>query len=257
MSFLVPHSPNRIKAEIAIVLGLSLGLSALYALVGIVRRLSIDTPLGEQTATINRSLSEQPWFDLTYQLLGIVGALAPVALVVFLLWSPTSRLAALGVDGSRVGRDIGVGVGLAALIGIPGLAVYAGGVALGVTVNVVPTALENYWWTIPVLLLRALTAGLVEETIAVGYLHNRFTALAFSPKAIVVIQALLRGTYHLYQGFGAFVGNVVMGLIFGWYFQRTRRLAPLIAAHTLIDTVAFVGYPVISDNFPEILGFAL
>jgi membrane protease YdiL (CAAX protease family) len=257
VSFLVSHSPSRIKAEIAIVLGLSLGLSALYALVGIIRRLSIDTPLREQTATINRSLDEQPWFDFTYQILGIVGALAPVALVVFLLWSPTSRLAALGVDGSRSGRDIGVGVGLAALIGIPGLAVYAGGVALGVTVSVVPTALEDYWWTIPVLLLRALTAGLVEETIAVGYLHHRLTALAFSPVAIIVIQALLRGTYHLYQGFGAFVGNVLMGLIFGWYFHRTRRLGPLIAAHTLIDAVAFVGYPVISDNFPEILGFAL
>lgn len=253
----MPPSPSRIKAEIAIVLGLSLGLSALYALVGIVRRLSIDTPLSEQTATINRSLAEQPWFDLTYQLLGIAGALAPVALVVFLLWSPTSRLEALGVDGSRIGRDIGVGVGLAALIGIPGLAVYAGGVALGITVNVVPTALDHYWWTIPVLLLRALTAGLVEETIAVGYLHNRLTALAFSPVAIVVIQALLRGTYHLYQGFGAFMGNFAMGLIFGWYFHRTRRLGPLIAAHTLIDAVAFVGYPVVSDNFPEILGFAL
>jgi len=254
----VSPSPSRIRAEIAIVLGLSLGLSALYALVGIVKRLSVDTPLSEQTATINRSLAEQPWFDLTYQLLGIVGALAPVALVMFLLWSrDRPNLISVGVDGHRVGRDSAVGVGLAALIGIPGLAVYAGGVALGITVTVVPTALENYWWTIPVLLLRALTAGLVEETIAVGYLHNRLSALAFSPFAIVMSQALLRGTYHLYQGFGAFIGNVVMGLIFGWYYHRTRRLVPLIAAHTVIDAVAFVGYPVISDNFPEILGFAL
>ena len=250
--------PNRIKAEVAIVLGLSLGLSALYAVVGIARRLSIDTPLSEQSATINRSLAEQPWFDLAYQLLGIVGALAPVALVVFLLWSKSApRLIGLGVDGTGVGRDIGIGVGFAALIGIPGVALYVGGVVLGITVNVVPTALENYWWTIPVLLLRALTAGLVEETIAVGYLHNRLSALAFSPLAIVISQALLRGTYHLYQGFGAFVGNIVMGLIFGWYFHRTRRLVPLIAAHTLIDAVAFVGYPVISENFPETLGFAL
>ena len=31
------------------------------------------------------------------------------------------------------------------------------------------------------------------------------------------------GPTHLYQGFGGFVGNVVMGLLFGWVYTRTRR----------------------------------
>jgi len=53
---------------------------------------------------------------------------------------------------------------------------------------------------------------------------------------------LLRGTYHLYQGFGGFVGNLVMGLIFGWLFLRWKRTAPMVIAHFLIDAVAFVGY---------------
>ena len=33
--------------------------------------------------------------------------------------------------------------------------------------------------------------------------------------------AVLRGSYHLYQGFGGFVGNIVMGLVFGRVWQRT------------------------------------
>ena len=54
--------------------------------------------------------------------------------------------------------------------------------------------------------------------------------------------ALLRGSYHLYQGLGGFVGNVAMGLIFARLYQRWGRTMPMIIAHSLIDTVAFVGY---------------
>jgi membrane protease YdiL (CAAX protease family) len=52
----------------------------------------------------------------------------------------------------------------------------------------------------------------------------------------------LRGSYHLYQGYGGFIGNAVMGVLFGLWFQRTRRVWPLIVAHFLIDAASFVGY---------------
>ena len=58
----------------------------------------------------------------------------------------------------------------------------------------------------------------------------------------LVLSALLRGSYHLYQGFGAFLGNAVMGLVLGAYYQRRGRVMPLVVAHTLLDVVAFVGY---------------
>jgi membrane protease YdiL (CAAX protease family) len=45
-----------------------------------------------------------------------------------------------------------------------------------------------------------------------------------------------------------------MGLIFGYIYSRTGRLAPLIVGHALIDTVAFVGYPIAVEYYPEILG---
>jgi uncharacterized protein len=43
------------------------------------------------------------------------------------------------------------------------------------------------------------------------------------PAAAVAIGAVFQGSYHLYQGFGAFIGNVIMGVIFGVLFLRWRR----------------------------------
>jgi membrane protease YdiL (CAAX protease family) len=59
---------------------------------------------------------------------------------------------------------------------------------------------------------------------------------------------VLRGTYHLYQGFGAGLGNVAMGLVFGYAWRRTGRLWPLVIAHGIIDAVAFVGYALLAGH---------
>lgn len=62
------------------------------------------------------------------------------------------------------------------------------------------------------------------------------------------MSALIRGAYHLYQGFGGFLGNLVMGLVFGLVYRRTGRVGPLIVAHTLLDVVAFVGYALLRGH---------
>ena len=249
----------RIRSEIVVVLLLSYGMSALYSLVGIANRLSQPTPLSQQTATLNRPLATQELFDLLYQLLGVASGLAPVALVLWLVWrDSTPRLGAIGLGWTggftwpKLGREIASGFGLAALIGIPGIGVYLAARALDLGVTVVPTALDAHWWTIPVLVLWALRAGLGEEIIVVGYLFDRLKAIGWTPWVIVGVAALLRGTYHLYQGFGGFAGNIAMGLIFGAVYLRTRRLAPLIVAHVLIDITAFVGYPLALILFPGV-----
>lgn len=247
----------RTRWEIVVVLLLSYGLSALYAVVGIADRLTRTESLSQQTATLNRPLATQELFDLLYQLLGVVSGLAPVALVVWLVWRDRApRLGALGLGWEpghrRIGRELLQGVVIAAAIGIPGIGVYLGARALDLGVTVVPTALDAHWWTIPVLILWALRAGIGEEVIVVGYLFDRLKLIGWSPWVIVISAALLRGTYHLYQGFGGFVGNVAMGLIFGALYLRKGRLLPLIAAHVIIDTVAFVGYPLALMWFPGI-----
>ena len=76
----------------------------------------------------------------------------------------------------------------------------------------------------------------------VGYLFTRWRQTGGSMTAILVISAVVRGGYHLYQGFGGFIGNLVMGLLLGWLYLRTRRVMPLVIVHSLLDIVAFVGY---------------
>ena len=49
-------------------------------------------------------------------------------------------------------------------------------------------------------------------------------------------------------GIGGFIGNLVMGLFLGWIYTRTRRVAPLVVAHAVIDIVAFVGYALAKDH---------
>ena len=237
---------RRITTEIWIVLGLSLGKSGLYAVVNIIDRLTAGPPLGSQSTTLNPSRSPRPWLDLTYQLLQIGFALIPVALALYLL-SANGRSAVrrIGLTFTRPLRDLGVGVGLAACIGIPGLALYAGARALGLAVDVQASGLSSNWWTIPVLLFAAIQNALLEEVIVVGYLMERLRELRWKVPLIIAASALLRGSYHLYQGWGGFVGNAIMGVMFAFYYSRSRRVMPLVVAHTIMDMVVFVGYALV------------
>ncbi|SKF64355.1 CAAX amino terminal protease [Mycobacteroides abscessus subsp. abscessus] len=39
-----------------------------------------------------------------------------------------------------------------------------------------------------------------------------------------------------------------MGVAFGLFFVKTRRVWPLVIAHGLIDVVAFVGYALVAPH---------
>ncbi len=245
------RSARRLRWEIAIVLALSLGQSAAYAVISLVAKLTAPGALASQTATLNPSLTPRPLLDLTYQLVGIVFAVVPVALVLFLLGGggrSAARRLGLRVCRRRTAlTDLGYGALLAALIGIPGIGFYYVAKALGINATVVASGLTDQWWTIPVLVLAAAQNAILEEVVVVGYLFIRLRQLGVGQWQTLAASALLRGTYHLYQGFGAFLGNVVMGLVFGYFYQRKGRVLPLVVAHTLIDIVAFVGYSLLGD----------
>jgi membrane protease YdiL (CAAX protease family) len=234
-------------AEIWIVLGLSLGQSAVYAVISLVAKLT-EGPLRDATAALNPSRSERELLDLSLQLAAIGFALVPVALAIYLLAAEGNPLRRLGLDRGRPGEEVLTGAALAAIIGLPGLGLYFFGRALGVTADVIPAPEQVYWWTIPILLLSALQNAVVEEVIAVGYLMTRLRDLRWGVWAAIGTSAALRGTYHLYQGFGQALGNAVMGAVFAWWFHRTGRLWPLLVAHTLLDVVAFVGYVWLADD---------
>ncbi|MCY7405297.1 MAG: CPBP family intramembrane metalloprotease [Cryobacterium sp.] len=245
---------TRLRWELSIVLGLSLGASAVYSIVSIIARLTDVTPLADQSASLNTSQSPREWLDFTYQFLSIAFGLVVVGLVLYLLWKPgQSPFIRLGFDFTRPGRDLLGGVGLLALIGIPGLALYLAGRAFGFTVAVVPAPLDSFWWTIPILVFAALKAALVEEIIVVGYLFTRLRELGWSTWTIILTAAVLRGSYHLYQGVGPFFGNVAMGVVFGWCYTRWGRTMPLVVTHWLLDILSFVGYPLALTWWPGLL----
>ncbi|MGI5146332.1 CPBP family intramembrane glutamic endopeptidase [Plantactinospora sp. CA-294935] len=257
-----PLSRRVLGTEVLLVLGLSLGQSAVYSAVTIIARLTADRPLSQQTATLNASQSARPWLDLTYQLLGIFFALVPVLLAVHLMNRDRTldrdglpgqgrggAREVLGLDGRRPGRDLAWGAALAASIGLPGLGLFWIAAHLGINANVVPASLPDLWWTVPVLVLSAAQNAILEEVVVVGYLMTRLRELGWRIGAVIATSALLRGSYHLYQGFGAFVGNAVMGVVFALFFLRTRRVLPLVVAHTLLDVVAFVGYALLPPEW--------
>lgn len=239
--------------ELWLVLGVSLGQSGVYAAVSLIAALTAAKPLSQQTATLNGSQAPgRPWLDLTYQLLGIFFSLVPAMLALHLLSRhPGSVRRTLGLDLERPRFDVGFGFGLAALIGIPGLGLVWAAHALGINAQIVPSALPGVWWAIPVLVLSAAQNAVLEEVVVVGYVLTRLRELGVKQWWAIGASAVLRGSYHLYQGFGGFIGNAVMGVIFGYFYTRTRRVLPLAIAHTILDVVSFVGYTLLKDK----LGF--
>lgn len=249
----VPGSPlprRTLLAETVLVLGVSLGASAIWAVLSILRKLTAEAPLSAQTTRMNTSAApDRPWLDLAYQLAGIAIALVPVALALHLLARELVRPSRLqGFDLSRPGRDLLLGTLLAAMIGIPGLGLYLAARELGLNTTVAAANLPSVWWAVPVLILASVQNAVLEEVVMVGYLFTRWAQAGWSMWTIILTSALIRGTYHLYQGFGGFVGNIVMGVFLGWVYTRTRRVLPLVIAHTLLDVVAFIGYAALADR---------
>ena len=98
------------------------------------------------------------------------------------------------------------------------------------------------------LVLSAAQNAILEETIMIGFLYTRLRQLNWPIIGIIAFSALIRGSYHLYQGFGGFAGNLIMGVVFGLIYLRWKRVGPLVVAHTLLDVTAFVGYALVAPR---------
>jgi membrane protease YdiL (CAAX protease family) len=239
--------PDRraLRLEIAVVLAVTFGLSAYTASLDLIEAILLN--LSQQTVALNPRLSPFDLINLGLNLARVAQLVAWGALGLYLLWRSGIGLARIGL-GRIHWLDVLGGLGLAALIGLPGLGLYVGARALGLSVSVVPSTHENPWWYIPVLILLAFANGWAEEVIVVGFLLTRLQQLRVRPAVALLATSLLRGAYHLYQGWGAGLGNAAMGLVFGYTWRRTGRLWPLVIAHGVIDTVAFVGYLLLASH---------
>ncbi len=244
--------PRRTLAtEAWLLLGLSLGGSALWSALSLVDKLTKHIALASQTTTMNNSVTpDRPWLDLAYQLLPIgLGVLPAVFAVHLLRRDDPAAPALIGLDRREPARDLWRGALLAAVIGIPGLGLYAAARALGVNTTIAAANLADHWWTVPVLVLAAAQNAILEEVVMIGYLLTRWRQAGWGLGAAIGGSALIRGGYHLYQGFGGFAGNAVMGVVFALVFLRTRRVLPLVVAHTILDIAAFVGYTLLHTHW--------
>ena len=240
------HEPNeRYGFELVTVLGVSLGMSAIYALLDLIHtELTVRGGIGAATATVvTGAQTSYPWLDFAYNAAGILNGLFPPLLALVLLARrPGGPGLGVGFDFRHIGREAAQGLGFCALIGIPGLALVYAAHHVGLNASIAVVNFPDVWYRVPYLIVSAFQNGLAEEIIVVAYMLTRLRQIGWTKPRALAASAVLRGSYHLYQGFGGFVGNLVMGVIFGWWFQRTRRVMPLVIAHFLLDAFSFVGY---------------
>ncbi len=234
--------------QIALVLGVSLGASALWSILDLAETLAVSS-IAESSASMNAPQAGTPVFDALRRVLGIVLALAPPLLALYLLAGSAGQLPAvarrIGLDLRMPLADLGLGALLFAVMGLGTLGLYQAGRELGITAELVTNAGGTSWWEVVLLLASAVRHSLVEEIIVVVFLADRLLRVGWSWPAVLLGSALLRGSYHLYQGVGPALGNVVMGLVFLWIYRRTGRVMPLIVAHFLLDAVGFLAGPLL------------
>lgn len=97
-------------------------------------------------------------------------------------------------------------------------------------------------------LVSALSAGVVEEIVVLGYLVRRLEQRGWSVAAVVTVAVLVRVSYHLYYGLGV-LPILAWATVSVLLYRRYRRLLPFIIVHVLWDTTillaAFYGAKVI------------
>lgn len=228
-----------LRSELLVVLAVSFFAAAAYAALQFVHD-ALRVPVS-QPVTVRYVPPEFDPFVFGSRVIGELVDLAPVALVAHLLARSGETMRRIGFDLTRTRHDLTVGLGLAfaALLALAGASAAANALDLPFR-PIEYTNADASAVVIVLSLLSSTVSAVSEEVIVNGYVLARLADLGWSDNRALVASALLRGSYHLYQGIGGFIYNVVGGLVAGRIFQRTKRVMPLVVAHLAIDVVAFV-----------------
>ena len=127
-------------------------------------------------------------------------------------------------------KDLALGAGLWALwLGIQSLHLF--GNAPNAAQGLLPKGvLESLVW-VPV----ALSAGFCEELAFRGYLQKQFQAIAGSAIIAVLVQAIIFGVGHLYEGPAAVARIFLFGILYGLLAHWRSSLRPGMMAHAWSD----------------------
>jgi membrane protease YdiL (CAAX protease family) len=169
----------------------------------------------------------------------------------FLSWSPVLLIAYLLVRSGEGRRGIGLARFDGRADGMVGLGLWIASFVLVLVlawvfspfgqreVDFLPPELPLWFRWIDALVI-AVTAGVTEEVVVRGYAQTRLEQLKVPTAVVLVLPTALWGILHLYEGLGAALTIFCLGMLYAWYFHKTRRLWPIIIAHGLFDLTQLV-----------------
>jgi membrane protease YdiL (CAAX protease family) len=169
----------------------------------------------------------------------------------FLSWSPVLLIAYLLVRSGEGRRGIGLTRFDGRADGMVGLGLWVASFVLVLVlawifspfgqrqVDFLPNELPLWFRWIDALVI-AVTAGVTEEVVVRGYAQTRLEQLKVPTAVVLVLPTALWGVLHLYEGLGAALTIFCLGMLYAWYFHKTRRLWPIIIAHGLFDLTQLV-----------------
>ncbi len=164
----------------------------------------------------------------------------------FLSWSPVLLIGYLLIRSGEGRRGIGLGRFDGRADGLVGLGLWIASFVLVIVlarvfeflgqnkVDFLPPELP-LWFRIVEAFGIAITAGVTEEVVVRGYAQTRLEQLKAPTAVILLLPTALWGLLHLYEGAGSAATIFCLGMLYAWYYHRTRRLWPLIIAHALFD----------------------
>lgn len=112
--------------------------------------------------------------------------------------------------------------------------------------NQMPFETFNLTPSLLVLPFMTLCVGICEEGLFRGYMQTHLEKI-FRVTDAILVEAILFGAWHLVWDLSPFnpfdmaqrvLTTFIIGLLFGYFYSKTRSLTPLILAHGLWDSVA-------------------
>lgn len=136
-----------------------------------------------------------------------------------------------GVD---VLRDLAIGIAFVIIVG--GAGQLLGSMLKAATPQAVSAMLPQTPFEMILWVPLSLTGGFCEEVIFRGYLQRQFSVLTRSVTIAIVLQAIIFGLSHGYQGWKMMLIIAVYGICFGCLAHWRRGLRPGMLGHALQDT---------------------
>jgi membrane protease YdiL (CAAX protease family) len=81
-----------------------------------------------------------------------------------------------------------------------------------------------------------------EELWIRGFLQTRLAQLGWPAPIVVLTSASAQAAYHIYQGVPYLLGYFLTFGVLATYYQRTRRLWPIVGVHLITDVSAAIVY---------------